>query len=559
MIASYDYDDTDLLSLGRETFRTDYARIAGIETSGLTHTEATVTVSLPGADIGRKYFTWYPHSNKGEAERDYTFYLRHKPSDEDDWSEPVELDFSGYTADARLTGLDPGTDYDVEVSENRTFTPQQASTGSYQATLTVGEDSLGYVGYDPAGIFGEIYGSISPTTFEVGGVEHSIVALWPTEIPPDTGNLQLTFDRPLPDDAAFTLTLGTTEFNSSDAVSGHTSYSWHGGGPTWSDGQQVTVELDFTTAVVFREGTTREGAFTTPTMPPTLAFEAEMTVGTRFVSGETILGYNASLSRGSLSDTTFEVGGVEYTVKQVDLFDTQDVIVLSVSPAGLHLELEVGGVTYDAENAQVSTGSEGNTYRWSRTGSPWTFNTQVSVRLDVPLINICGRPSAVADAIVKATPSFDFCHMTSQLDLAGITELDLSGVHLGGHSWNQLPVGVFDGLDSLEVLDLSDTHLQNLNRGIFGGLSNLIKLDLSDTLLQGNDVPVGVFDGLDSLEILRIADAGYRGRGINFVDEDIFRGLNTLLELDVGPIRPPDDVLAPLTSLETLNGEDYTP
>ena len=112
--------------------------------------------------------------------------------------------------------------------------------------------------------------------------------------------------------------------------------------------------------------------------------------------------------------------------------------------------------------------------------------------------------------------------MTSQLDLAGLTELDLpngrgtgltrldlSGYDLGGHSWNQLPVGVFDGLDSLEIL--------------------------------------------------RIAYAGYQDRGINFVDEDIFRGLDTLRELDVRPIRPSDDVLAPLTSLETLNGQDYTP
>ena len=135
----------------------------------------------------------------------------------------------------------------------------------------------------------------------------------------------------------------------------------------------------------------------------------------------------------------------------------------------------------------------------------------------------------------------------------------MSGYSLGGHTWNQLPVGLFDGLDNLEVLDLSDTDLLNLNRGIFGGLSNLIELDLSDTLLQANAVPVGVFDDLDSLEILRIANAGYRGRGIKFVDEEIFRGLDTLLELDARPIRPPGDVLAPLTSLETLNGQGYTP
>ena len=79
----------------------------------------------------------------------------------------------------------------------------------------------------------------------------------------------LTFDRALPDDAAFTLTVGTTEFNSSDATVSERTYNW-GGGPSLSNNASVSVELDFTAAVAFREGTTLEevGAFTTPTMPP---------------------------------------------------------------------------------------------------------------------------------------------------------------------------------------------------------------------------------------------------------------------------------------------------
>ena len=250
----------------------------------------------------------------------------------------------------------------------------------------------------------------------------------------------------------------------------------------------------------------------------------------------------------------------------------------------LNLLIEVkGAAALPAPSVVVDTDGVG-LYTWSgRTNPNWASGATVDVKLDIPLIDICGRSSAVADAIVAATLSYDFCHMTSQLDMDDITELDLtgrtgyglkagdfdglpnlevlnlSGYSLSGHNWNQLPVGLFDGLDNLEVLDLSDTNLLNLNRGIFEGLSNLIELDLSDTLLDSTAVPVGVFDGLDSLEILRIANAGYRGRGIKFVDEDIFRGLNTLRELDVGPIRPPDDVLAPLTSLQTLNGQDYTP
>ena len=166
---------------------------------------------------------------------------------------------------------------------------------------------------------------------------------------------------------------------------------------------------------------------------------------------------------------------------------------------------------------------------------------------------MCGRYSLIADIGGKSGYGLKLGDFAA---LPNLEILDISGYSLSGHNWNRLPVGLFDGL---EVLDLSDTNLLNLNRGIFGGLDTLVELDLSDTLLDSTAVPVGVFDGLDSLEILRIANAGYEGRGINFVDEDIFRGLDTLRELDVRPIRPPDDVLVPLTSLETLNGQDYTP
>ena len=571
VIASYGITTKyDLGDAGREVFRTDYARLAGIETSGLTHTEATVTVSLAAAGLDRGCcFRFYPHSNKDEAETEYTYYLRYKPSDDTVWSDPpVGLTFSDFTADARLTSLDPGTDYDVEVAETADFMPPLGSAGSYNGTMTVATDNDSGIGFDQVGFGGfiEPYGSLSPATFKLGGVDHSIVELLvriPSFLIPqsDFGKLFLKFDRALPDGIEFTLTLGTEEFDSSDATVSDQTYSW-AGGPSLTNGEAVTVELDFTGVVPFREGTTLEelGAFTTPTMPPTVAFDAEMTTGLRIVGVESIVGFNTSPSNGSLSDSTFEVGGVEYTVKQLEDFDAQSVIVLSVSPAGLQLELETGGVTYGAGDAQVSTSGGTSTYRWSRTGTRWSFNTQVDVKLHLPLINICSRPSAVADAIVKATPSFDFCHMTSQLDLANITRLDLSGVDLGGLS-PQLPPGTFDGLHSLETLDISDTHLLSLSIGIFEGLSNLTELDLSDTLLQRNSVPVGAFDGLDNLEVLRIANAGYMGRGINLLHDDILGNLGNLRELDVRPSQPhlaAPRSLMPLASLTTYNGASYT-
>ena len=591
VIASYGVETRyPLGDAGREVFRTDYARLAGIETSSLTHTEATVTVSLAGADVdGRCCFRWYPHSNEAEAEPGYTYYLRHKASDDTVWSDPVELTFSDFTAEARLTGLDPGAAYDVEVSEDSMFMPPISSAGSYEGTMTVGRTFIAGLGYDQVGCGGNCdpYGSLSPTTFELGGVEYSIVELRVGAggfAPPDEqGKLFLTFDKALPEGAGFTLTVGTTAFNSSDATVSGQTYNW-GGGPSLSNNDSVSVELDFT-MVAFREGTTLEefGAFTTPTMPTPFTFEAEMTVdaGPAF-SGYDVAGFTA------FSPTTFTVGGVQYTVSTVGYQKTGGLtgFQLEVQPAiPFDFTLSLDGATpLKSSGASSQSGFNGGTlYRWAGTTDPnWANLATVDVELDVfELIDICDRTAAVADAIVAATASFDFCHMVSPSDLPAITELDLtgrtgyglkagdfaglpnlevlnlSGYSLGGHTWNQLPVGLFDGLDSLEVLDLSDTNLLNLNRGIFGGLDTLIELDLSDTLLQGNAVPVGVFDGLDSLEILRIANAGYLGRGIKFVDEDIFRGLNTLRELDVRPIRPSNVVLAPLDSLETLNGQDY--
>ena len=355
--------------------------------------------------------------------------------------------------------------------------------------------------------------------------------------------------------------------------------------PGWSADDEVAVQIEFTAAAVeFREGTTLEvlGAFTTPTMPRTLAFGAEMTVGT----GTNFDGYNST--QGSLSLGTFDVGGVQYTVDTVGFSTDGTEFQFQITPAlpfaNDTLTFTLGATELTGFVADFFVNNSGaGVYGWQAPNPNWASGATVDVKLEVVgLVDICGRSQAVADAIVAATPSYDFCHMISRLDLYEITELDLtgrtgyglkagdfaglpnleilnlSGYSLGGHNWNQLPVGLFDGLDNLEVLDLSDTNLLNLNRGIFGGLSNLVELDLSDTLLDSTAVPVGVFDGLDSLQILRIANAGYEGRGINFVDEDIFRGLNTLLELDVRPSSdPPDDVLAPLTSLATLNGQDY--
>ena len=140
----------------------------------------------------------------------------------------------------------------------------------------------------------------------------------------------------------------------------------------------------------------------------------------------------SSPSKGVISSNTFDVGGVQYIVANVGFEKgTNNRFALHVAPA-LPFDsftLTLGSTDLLSSSASVTVDTDGNgLYTWSGTDPNWTDGQMVDVKLEVPLINICGRSPALAYAIKAATPSYDFCHVTSQLDLAGITELDLSGV-----------------------------------------------------------------------------------------------------------------------------------
>ena len=87
---------------------------------------------------------------------------------------------------------------------------------------------------------------------------------------------------------------------------------------------------------------------------------------------------------------------------------------------------------------------------------------------------VCNRTSQVAEAIAAVVPGVTNCHNVSEIDLAGITELDLSN-----KSITSLKTGDFSGMLSLKMLDLSDNRLSFLSHNIFEGLLSLKTLNLS--------------------------------------------------------------------------------
>ena len=86
----------------------------------------------------------------------------------------------------------------------------------------------------------------------------------------------------------------------------------------------------------------------------------------------------------------------------------------------------------------------------------------------------CNRTSQVAAAIAVTVPGVTDCQNVTEIDLAGITELDLSN-----KSITSLKEGDFSGMLSLTMLDLSNNQLSSLSPSIFEDMLSLKTLNLS--------------------------------------------------------------------------------
>lgn len=92
--------------------------------------------------------------------------------------------------------------------------------------------------------------------------------------------------------------------------------------------------------------------------------------------------------------------------------------------------------------------------------------------------------------------------------------------------YDSLPEGIFDGLDSLEYIEMIDCDLTALPENIFQGLTSLVSLELRENSFR--TLPDTIFDGLKSLEILDLS-----GNELIELSSGIFGDLTSLLELDI--------------------------
>ena len=156
---------------------------------------------------------------------------------------------------------------------------------------------------------------------------------------------------------------------------------------------------------------------------------------------------------------------------------------------------------------------------------------------------ICGLTEQVRTAI-RAKLGDKACTLVTGTDLAGISgtlsinsvsiaslQVDdfngltsLEGLELRGNQLASLPTGIFSDLDSLASLDLGGNSITNLPARLLSNLTGLTALNLSGNSLT--ELPVGVFVGLSSLSSLNLDSNALTGLPSNVFGD--LTGLTTL-------------------------------
>ena len=188
---------------------------------------------------------------------------------------------------------------------------------------------------------------------------------------------------------------------------------------------------------------------------------------------------------------------------------------------------------------ELSAPSEGDPYRLD----PTRFTATVIIN-----DGICDRAEAVQDAIIGKLDGSPSCYdvtgdelasITGKLDIARTsTPVTLRAGEFRGLSNVQtlsllhvnlspgLPVGLFEGLDSLFSLAMCDNKISSLNAGVFSGLKNLTSLDLDNNSIPS--LPADLFADTPDLKHLRMYS-----NEIASLEGNVLRGATKLTHLEL--------------------------
>ena len=139
---------------------------------------------------------------------------------------------------------------------------------------------------------------------------------------------------------------------------------------------------------------------------------------------------------------------------------------------------------------------------------------------------ICDRTEIVKKIILEKIGKQD-CSMVTDKDLQTIISLDF-GEPSTNPFLQELKVGDFSGLTSLQKLDISNNSLFELPKGIFSGLTSLQELNLSRNYFSSEELPKGIFSGLTSLQNLDLSVCQ-----LEDLPEGLLSGLTSLQRLDL--------------------------
>lgn len=126
-------------------------------------------------------------------------------------------------------------------------------------------------------------------------------------------------------------------------------------------------------------------------------------------------------------------------------------------------------------------------------------------------------------------------------------------MHLGYNKLKDLPVGIFDNLQNLEILKLSQNKLTTLNPKLFEKLTKLRDLSIGDNKIE--DLPPNVFKNLVNLEALKV----YSNK-LTTINSDSFGEHPMLNELvfKFNKINAIDEKLFKMADIKSISGRMNT-